>query len=116
MVKILICFISIFILTFLLDYFLLKKFHVNELEYMKIRFKLKKSFKETKKIKLITSAINAFILTLVITFAFYCKWNLIIIFSISFILLVLLIYSMYGIYGKILYKKQLLKKRKKDKF
>ena len=113
MKEILICFVFLLIIMFLIDFLILKKFHINELEYMKARFKLKKSLKETKKIKIITSLINSFILSLVIVFAIYCKWNLFIILIISFLLLTLLIYIIYGIYGKFLMRKQDEKKVKK---
>lgn len=112
----LICsFLVIYIIMFLVDYFILKnlkKYRINEFEYMKKRFKLKN--KKGNYIKVITSFLNAFIMTIVCIFVLYINWPLIITLPISFILLLLLVYSLYGLYGNLLGRKY-EKKIKKSK-
>lgn len=107
-------FIILYIIMFLIDYVILKQFHTNELEYMKLRFKLKKTLKQTKKIKIICSLINSFIISIVVIFSLHCKWNLAITLLVDFVLLILLIYSIYGVFGNIL-KKEKSKKIKLKK-
>ena len=97
----------IFIVTFLADYLILKnlkKYKIDDYNYMKKRYKFKK--KKNKNFKIISSLLNAFIMTLVCIFILYIRVPLIISIFISFVLLLLLIYSVYGIYGSILKKEE----------
>lgn len=108
-------FLVIFIIIFLLDYFLLKRFKVlmiNEYDYLIARFKLKDNEKARKKSKIICSLLNALIISLVSTFIIYIKWSLYLKFPLAFVLLVILIYTIYGLYGIILRSKQNEKKGK----
>ncbi len=108
-------FLVIYIIIFLLDYFLLKRFKVlmiNEYDYLIARFKLKDNDKERKRSKLICSLLNALIISLVSTFIIYIKWSLYLKFPLAFVLLVILIYTIYGLYGIILRSKQNEKKGK----
>lgn len=103
--KIFLKILLIYIVTFLIDYFILKnlnKFKIDEYSYMKKRYKLKK--RKVKNIRIITSLLNSLIMTFVCIFILYVKLPLILSFFIGFIFLILLIYSIYGIYGNILRK------------
>ena len=106
MIKVVIIFIILYFLMFLVDYFILKKFMTSEYEFMRYKFNLpKKNKKFIQSIKLKCSLINAFILSLVCTFALFINLPLYIILPISFGLILLLIYCCYSIYGKKLQKK-----------
>lgn len=111
----LIYFASLFIIMFLIDFYILKKIHTSEFEYMKMKFKFKKSFKESRNMKIVSSIINAFIISTVILFSLHCNFNLFLTFIIAFVLLVLLIYSLYEIYGNILLKKMVKNSRNKKR-
>ena len=100
-------FLILYVIIFLIDYLILKnlgKYKINEYAYMQKRFKLKN--KKSKYINLITSFINSFIMSIVCFVAIYFNLPLYISLPMSFILLFILIYFLYGIYGKILKKKQ----------
>ena len=111
-------FLIIYVIIFILDYFLLKKFKIlmiNEYDYLVARFKLKDNEKDRKRSKIICSLINALIISLVSTFIIYIKWSLYLKFPLAFVLLVILIYSIYGLYGIILRSKQNGKKEKRKR-
>ena len=97
-----ITFLVIYIIIFLGDYFLFKRFKIfmiNEYDYLLTRFKLKDNEKDRKLAKLICSLLNSLIISLVSTFIIYIKLPLYLKFPLAFILLVALIYSIYGLYG-----------------
>ncbi len=102
-------FVIIYIVMFLIDKYLLKRFRtfkINEYDLMKKLCNLKRSSNANKSIKLICSLINAFIMSIVIIFNLYSNWSFYITFPLSFILLLLLIYSFYKIFGNILKGKE----------
>ncbi len=106
--------IILYFLAFIVDYKILKKFSLKEYEYMALKFNLKRKKKIPIKINIISSMINAFIITLVWIFNFLCKWHLLIKLSISFGVLISLIYVCYELYGRVLrsrgYGKKVIKK------
>lgn len=106
MKKVVIVFMILYMIMFLIDYFILKKFMTSEYEFMRYKYNLpKKNKKFIQSIKLKCSLINAFILSIVCTFALFINLQLYIILPISFVWLLMLIYACYSIYGKILLKK-----------
>ena len=106
-------FIILYVIMFFIDYLILKKLNVlDEYNFMKNLCHLKRKKKPKKSIKIISSLINSFILSLVCVFAININLSLIIVIPLTFILLMLLIYSLYKIYGNILKNKESKNSRK----
>jgi len=117
----LVVFLILFIIIFLLDYFLIKKSYLRkmngkkkgkkknneliELEYLITKFKLDKNSLPIRKLLLIVSTINGFIISLVAVIVIILNINIIIQLLIGFILLIGLIYALYEILGRNLVKR-----------
>ena len=114
----LIAFISLTIILFLLNgnkaRFLLgkkqnkkknKKYEIIEVKYLISAYSLSKNKLLTPKIILLTSLIDAFIISLVFLIVMSLPWKIYWQLLVGFALLMGLIYSLYGILGKILIKK-----------
>lgn len=118
----LILFILIFIIVFLVDYLFIKRKYLKringkgkrkkkknneliELSYLVGKFNLDKNKLPLKKVLMISSIINALIISLVSIVVMLIKVNYIIQLMIGFVLLISLIYSLYEIYGRFLVKK-----------
>lgn len=105
-------FIILYIVMFLIDYFILKKFMTSEYEFMRYKCKLpRKGKKYLESIKLNCSLINAFILSFVCTCALLCELPLFITLPLAFLIMLVLIYIIYSVYGKILKRKKKITKK-----
>ena len=117
----LILYIILFIIIFLIDYLFIKRKYLKilngkskkkkrvkeltEIVYLIGKFKLEKDKLPINKILIISSLINAFIISLVSVIVMLININVTLQLIIGFILLISLIYSLYEILGMYLVKK-----------
>ncbi len=104
-----ISYVIIFILYLILFYIIgLKKKRIlssMQIEFLKIRFNLKNSDFNPKKIGLVITIIDPLIISLTATIVSLPKWNYIITMLLGFVVLLGLIFSFYEIIGRIITRK-----------
>lgn len=112
----LIIYILVFLITYIMDLIKIKKKKhkkIGEIQYLVSKFKLDINKLNYKKVCLVISFLNAFIISSVTLVISVLKTNMTLQLIVGFVLLFSLIYSLYEIYGRILVKKGYVLKNKK---
>ena len=125
-IEVLIVFLSLLIIVFLIDYFIINKpklqlitnkgvtkkgkkkkiKNISELDYLITKFKLKEKKLNKNKIIIWVSFLNSFIIAFTSSIVMALDLNMLLQFLIAFVLLFSLIYALYEIYGRHLKKEQ----------
>ncbi|MBE6161830.1 MAG: hypothetical protein E7158_06400 [Firmicutes bacterium] len=103
-----IIFIVVFLITYIMDLIKIKKKKtkkIGEVQYLINKFNLSPTKLKYKKVCLVISLLNAFIIATVTSIISLLDVPMALQFLVGFILLFALIYSLYEIYGRILVKK-----------
>ena len=112
----LVVYLIVFLVTYIIDLIKIKKKKqkkIGEIQYLVSKFKLDINKLNYKKVCLVISFLNAFIISSVTLVISLLKTNMTLQLIVGFVLLFSLIYSLYEIYGRILVKKGYALKNKK---